>query len=229
MISPKLNDSDQRRLSPSSSVIMRDAAFPSISFQAGLKAVEIIHSTLHYFISVYRTIHINRKIPFSMFLLWFPLHSLLCSLIPRRISWWRTFHPLVHLVSKRGFHSYSCKLVHMGCGRHLFPGNQNHKSECFFNRLTASMHNKQLHHGKLLLPQMDKNGSYRTPSGGTAISIPKNLGSQFNVKDDQSWEWEFLWNTTRCAASWIQVLPRTRALCISFYGYTACSVDDHHK
>lgn len=93
---------------------------------------------------------------------------------------------------------------------------------------TASQHAKSFAFGKFLTPKKTSKGSYMTPHGGTAIAFRAKLGRPFCPNEDTSGVWTKLWESTRISAAWIQVLPRTRVLCISFYGFSSSAHENHH-
>ena len=87
---------------------------------------------------------------------------------------------------------------------------------------------KKIFTGPLLKERRDKNGTFKTPHGGTAFLAPNELCKKFDEKDDTTGVWKSLKESTRITAVWYQVLPKLRILCWSFYGQTYC-VDGSHK
>ena len=87
--------------------------------------------------------------------------------------------------------------------------------------------NRALCHGGLLDPKKTKANTFVTPHGGVALIATKGLIRAFTVDDDSTGLWADLAKSTRIAASWIQILPKVRALIFSFYGETARHDNSH--
>ena len=87
--------------------------------------------------------------------------------------------------------------------------------------------NRALCHGGLLDPKKTKANTFVTPHGGVALIATKGLIRAFSVDDDSTGLWTDLAKSTRVAASWIQILPKVRALIFSFYGETARPDNSH--
>ena len=77
--------------------------------------------------------------------------------------------------------------------------------------------------GKLLKLRSDKNGTHRVPHGGVACAASQHLCKPFTEDQDETGLWGSLFETSRVCAVWVQVQPKVRALCFSFYGQT------HHE
>lgn len=75
-------------------------------------------------------------------------------------------------------------------------------------------------HGKLLKLRTDKNGTHRVPHGGVACVASSHICRPFVDDQDCSGLRNPLFESSRICATWVQVLPKVRALCFSFYGQT---------
>lgn len=78
------------------------------------------------------------------------------------------------------------------------------------------------------MPKKDSRGVFKTPHGGTAIACQTGFGLPFAKDDDATQLWDKLWQTKRIAGAWLQVLPRTRLLSFSFYGYASSADPNYH-
>ena len=81
----------------------------------------------------------------------------------------------------------------------------------------------EMHPGKLLKLRTDKNGTHRVPHGGVACVSYEHVCKPFSEDQDATGQWKHLFESTRVCAVWIQIQPKVRALCFSFYGQT------HHE
>ena len=87
--------------------------------------------------------------------------------------------------------------------------------------------NRSLCHGGLLNPKKTKANTFVTPHGGVAVIANKGFIRAFSTEDDSTGLWADLAKSTRISASWIQILPKVRALFFSFYGETARHDNSH--
>ncbi len=87
--------------------------------------------------------------------------------------------------------------------------------------------NRSLCHGGLLNPKKTKANTFVTPHGGVAVIANKGFIRDFSTEDDSTGLWADLAKSTRISASWIQILPKVRALFFSFYGETARHDNSH--
>ena len=99
----------------------------------------------------------------------------------------------------------------------------NHQQVCFeLNKI-----NKTLCHGGLLIPKKTKANTFVTPHGGVALVGSKGFIRSFAAEDDATGLWNDLSSSFRITAARFQVLPKTRALIVSFYGETSKHDNSH--
>ena len=91
----------------------------------------------------------------------------------------------------------------------------------------AAVNGHFLHTGPLLVPKKNSVGNFVTPHGGVAIRSRNGFARSFNEDDDATGLWRNLKANSRICAAWLQVLPKLRVLCFSFYGQASLSDGSH--
>ena len=97
------------------------------------------------------------------------------------------------------------------------------------NQFLAAKHGKTIFPECLLKERKNKNGVFKTPNGGVAICVASQLAQPFLAEQDATSHWNDLWMSTRFCATWIQVTPKTKVLCATFYGFASHTDCDIHS
>ena len=97
------------------------------------------------------------------------------------------------------------------------------------NQFLAMKHGKTIFPGLLLKERKNKQGVFKTPNGGTAICVAPSIAQPFQAESDATSHWSDLWNSTRFCATWIQVAPKIRVLCATYYGFATYADSDIHS
>ena len=98
----------------------------------------------------------------------------------------------------------------------------------FYNK-DAQQQGKQIFPGAFLHEERDSKGHLRTPHGGCACLANPTISIPFRSSDDETGVWDTLKDSARVAAVWIQVLPKVKALCITFYGHSNVSDGENYQ
>ena len=94
------------------------------------------------------------------------------------------------------------------------------------SKSVVSATGRSLYPGALLSGLITEQGSQRIPHGGTAVLGTEGLCKAFRKDQDMTLQYDSLFQSKRCNALWIQVIPiRSKCLCYCFYGQSLASTD----
>lgn len=91
----------------------------------------------------------------------------------------------------------------------------------------AAQNGHMLLAGPTLVPKKNSVGHFVTPHGGVAIRAKNGFARNFQEEDDATGLWKSIKSNSRICASWVQVLPKLRVLCFSFYGQASLADGSH--
>lgn len=79
------------------------------------------------------------------------------------------------------------------------------------------------------MKKRDSKGHLRAPHGGCACLANPTISIPFRSSDDETGVWDTPKDSARVAAVWIQVLPKVKAFCITFYGHSNVSDGENYQ